>query len=293
LNIGSDLVEQNISKKNEQFNIWDKPIPYKEGLLIYPVLMEDYLSFHIAVNCLLIEKNRIPDPLIISMSYLDFIFYLAEQNKESEIYLMMLIELFKICLKVNPDEIMKIRDERGKIKLIIKQKQIIITKHKKTFKNRNKKPDIRIVENDIEIDKNDFNNIKEIICSQNLIELPDPNIDPNLEKALKEAQEFKNKNKKKMCSLEDQLICVMIALGETDKSKFKNMTIRTFAKILERYDYKLHYEIYKGAECGGMISFKQEIDHWMTEIKKNKYEDVMVDYDSFKGKVSTGGFVKI
>ena len=60
---------------------FDEPIPYKE-LLIYPVTMKDYLEFHLAVSCLLIDKNSIPDVNIISMSYLRFLYYQSLENKQ-------------------------------------------------------------------------------------------------------------------------------------------------------------------------------------------------------------------
>ena len=43
---------------------YDEPISYKD-LIIFPVRMKDYLEFHYAVNCLLVEKNNIPDIKII------------------------------------------------------------------------------------------------------------------------------------------------------------------------------------------------------------------------------------
>ena len=47
-------------------------------------------------------------------------------------------------------------------------------------------------------------------------------------------------NEYKMCSLEDQMVCVLISTS----LKFEDinkLTIRKFSKILERVDYKLHY----------------------------------------------------
>jgi hypothetical protein len=142
-----------------------------------------------------------------------------------------------------------------------------------------------LVLKDTEYDKNDFDFIRTIICHQNINNYDDSYIDPQVEKVLREAQEFTNKHKKKIGSLEDQIICVMLAMHETDEKKIHNLTIRKFSKILERYDYKLHYEIYKTAEMSGMVKFKQEIDHWMSEFSKNKYGDVIVEYGQLKDKL--------
>ena len=257
----------------EEYFTYDKPVPYKE-LLIYPVKVIDYLNFFISVNCLTFEKNKIPDINIIKMSYLDFLFYTFDKDENGKIYLMMLLEIFKICLNIDYKQIEYIKDEKGKLNLIFNLE----------YNNENKK---------ITIDKQDFDNIKKIILLQNIPDYDDAYIDPKMEKALKEAQEFMNKNKKKMASLEDQIVCVMLALHETDEKKLHNLTIRKFTKILQRYDYKLHYEIYKQAECSGMVTFKEEINHWMSDLSvDDKYADVKVDFDEFKNKINGKGNVK-
>lgn len=245
-------------KQYEKYFVYDEPIPYKE-LLISPVKMKDYLEFHIAINCLLIDKNSIPDPKIISMSYLDFLFYMIDNDTNGQYYSLMLVELLRLCLNLQSEQIKYKYDENNKVKLILNENQI---------------------------DKDDFEEIKNIILFQNIPTYDDTYIDPEVEKALKDAENFMNKNKKKMASLEDQIVCVMIALHETDETKIHNLTIRKFSKILERYDYKLHYQIYKSAEMGGVVTFKQEIDHWMCDLRKGKYENILMDYDHLDNKIS-------
>ena len=251
----------------EEYFTYDKPVPYKD-LLIYPVRIIDYLNFFISVNCLTFEKNKIPDVNIIKMSYLDFLFYTFDKDKNGKVYLMMLLEIFKLCLNIDYKQIEYIKDEKDKLNLIFNLQ----------YEKENKK---------ITIDKTDFDNIKNIILLQNIPDYDDTYIDPKVEAALKEAQEFMNRNKKKIASLEDQIVCVMLALHETDESKIHNLTIRKFSKILQRYDYKLHYEIYKQAECSGMVTFKEDINHWMSELSNSKYSDVIVDYGEFKGKIES------
>ena len=85
------------------------------------------------------------------------------------------------------------------------------------------------------------------------------------------------------------MICVLISTALSTE-QIHNLTIRKFIKILQRVDHKMHYEIYKTAECSGMVKFKEGIDHWMSEIKRNKYSDVIVnsdDYESLKNKIQS------
>lgn len=241
---------------------WDEPIPYKE-LLIYPVSMYDYIDFFMAINCLLMKKNEIPDPKIISMSYLDFLVYLIESNPEGQYYALMLMQLFKICLNLNEEQIGYRKDNKARAKLVIQ------------YKDRN-----------LIIDKNDFETIKNIICHQNIPYYDDSYIDPELDKALREAEEFKNRTSKKKCSLEDQIICVMLSTS-LNKEQIKILTIRKFTKILERADYKLHYEIYKTASMSGMVEFKGEIDHWMSDLTPDRFEGKVTDFNELQDKINS------
>lgn len=235
-------------------------------LFINPVTMKDYLRFYISINCLLIEKNKIPDPNIIRMSYLDFLFYMAENTPNGSFYLFMLCDLLNLCCGIEEERIQYIKDDNNKINLILGVKQ----------------EDQSYI--DIVLNKKDFDNIKNIILHQNMPDYDDSYIDPKVEQALKEADEFINRHKKKMCSLEDQLICVLISTS-LNMEQIKNLTIRKFTKILQRVDFKLHYEIYKTASMSGFVSFKEEIDHWMSEISNDKYSNAILDYSQFKNKM--------
>lgn len=252
-------MDNNIKQLYEKQFTWDEPIEYKD-LLIYPVSMYDYIDFFMAINCLLIKKNQIPDPKVISMSYLDFLIYLIESSPEGQIYALMLMKVFEICLKINSETITYRKNNNEKAKLVIQ------------YKDKN-----------LIIDNEDFDFIKDIICHQNVPYYDDSYIDPELERALRETEELKNKNAKKKGSLEDQIVCVMISTSLKEK-EIKDLSIRKFTKILERVDYKLHYEIYKQASMSGMVEFKSEIDHWMSDLTPDRLGNV-VEFDQLKEKM--------
>ena len=119
---------------------FDEPIPYKE-LLIYPVTMKDYLEFHLAVSCLLIDKNSIPDVNIISMSYLRFLYYQSLENKEPYIYMIKVLLCLVLHIDINEEINFYVDD-----------------KDKAFFKVRG-----------VEYNADDFDNITKIIFEQNCI----------------------------------------------------------------------------------------------------------------------------
>lgn len=240
---------------------FDEPIPYKE-LLIYPVTMKDYLEFHLAVSCLLIDKNSIPDVNIISMSYLRFLYYQSLENKEPYIYMIKVL----LCLVLHIDI-----DEEINF--------YVDDKNKAFFKVRG-----------VEYNADDFDNIAKIIFEQNCITPIDETIQKEVRDALEKAEEYKQRqNKQKMCSLEEQMICVLISTS-LKMNDIYNLTIRKFEKILQRVDAKLHYEIYLNASMSGFVKFKDEgaIQHWMNDLSKDdKYSDVKVDMDTMRNKIES------
>lgn len=248
--------------KVEQYDyylFYDKPISYKD-LFIYPVTMDRYLDFHFYISCLLLDKNSIPNPEVISMTYLQFLYYMAETTGLP--YLYMFKELLKMVLHIDNDSDLWFgTDPNGKA--IFKIKGVIYN-------------------------SDDLNQITDIIFLQNSIEHIDDTIQKEVRDAMEKAKVYKMKqNEYKMCSLEDQMICVLISTSLKLEDIYK-LTIRKFSKILERVDYKLHYEIYLSAEMSGMVKFKDEnkIKHWMADLtKSDKYEDVKVDADEMHHKI--------
>ena len=240
---------------------FDKPIQYKD-LLIYPVQMKDYLEFHWLSSCLLIDKNSIPDINIISMSYLNFLYYMSATNDEPYIYMVKM--LLCMVLHMDFDEEMSFYvDENDKA----------------FFKVRG-----------IAYDSSDFDEIVKIIFEQNCITPIDNTIQKEVRDALQKAEEFKmQQTKQKMCSLEEQMICVLISTPLKLEDIYE-LTIRKFEKILRRVDAKLHYQIYLSASMSGMVKFKDEnaIKHWMNDLTNDdRYADVKVDMDTMRNKIES------
>ncbi len=242
----------------DRYLFYDKPIPYK-SLLLYPATMEDYIDFHVYVNCLLLDKNSIPNVEIIKMSYLRYIYYEAASGEET--YLQMLKLL--LCMILHKD----INEE---IKFYIKDNQAFFS-----------------IDN-IEYNADDLEKIKEIIFQQNCIAPIDDTIQKELRDEMLAAEEYKLKqNANKICSLEEQMICVLISTPLKLEDIYK-LTIRKFNKVLQRVDHKLHYEIYLSAQMSGMVTFKDKnaIQHWMNDLsKQDRFSDVKVDMDAMRNKV--------
>jgi hypothetical protein len=159
-----------------------------------------------------------------------------------------------ICLKLDYDDIKIYKTKDKKLKLYIKG---------------------------IEVKKKDFDQIRRIVCYQNMPSYDDTYIDPELEQALKEADELRNKENQGTTTLERQMIIVSKEYGYK-LNELYDITIRKFVKMLEVADSILHYKVYRTGECSGMVSFKEPLAHYMYE--KDKRFDSLINYDSFKDK---------
>lgn len=237
---------------------FDQPIVYK-NLSIYPVTMKDYLDFHWLVSCLLIDKNSIPDVNIISMSYLKFLYYQSSSQDKPYVYMLKAL----LCMVLHLDLNYEIR--------------FYINNNKAFFNIDN-----------VEYNSADFDNIVDIIFEQNCISHIDESIQKELRDEFERAQRYRQQqNNQKICSLEEQMICVMISTPLDMESIYK-LTIRKFEKILQRVDAKMHYQIYLSASMSGMVEFKDKnaIKYWMSDLSKDdNYSDVKVDMDDMKNKI--------
>jgi len=238
------------------FYIYDLPVEYKT-LKIYPVRMREYLQFFTVAQVLTLDKNSVPDPKIISMSFLEYIIYAAN---DENFYMTFLDGLLRISLHAHDEPIEYLADRKGL-------------------------PFFKI--GGELFDKHDFEKIRTIIIEQNLLNPPDDKIQKSLRDSMEDEQRLRQKmSGNKTAGIEDQMIALMISTGLSMEDVF-DMTVRKFIKTLERVDHKLHYEIYLAASMSGFVTFKDKtaIKHWLSDLTKDKFSG-LIEFDDFQSKVS-------
>lgn len=252
-----------------QYTTFDLPVEYK-NLKLYPVTMKDYFSFNTFAECLTIDKNSIPDPKVISMTHLEYIYYSTEDEKIKVPYLFLFDRLLSLCLK-DDDSFSNMEESiRTKYNYDKDEKPIFIIQGKTYYSE-------------------DFDNIKEIISKQNKIEQIDENISKEVRDSLEMAREFKRKiSGNKPGSIEDYIISLSVATGWKVEEIY-SMPIKRFLKCIERMDNLINYQIYMTASMSGMVEFKDKtaIKHWLSSLEdEDKYSDVSVDLEEVQDKIS-------
>jgi hypothetical protein len=250
-------------------NIWGDCQEYK-GIKLHPFTMIDYELFEELISTLLFKKNKIPDIEIIKMSYLKFILcvlpYLKDETSEiifkdiSE----KLIQLLSYVFKTN--DISFISDKNNKIYIYIK-----------------------ILDKCFSINEKEFDDIKKIILNQNAIPTTDNLLHPDVEKELEEAMDYMARRQQQDDgNIEDLITSYKSEMHFEDYNPIKNMTIYQFRKELKRLNLIKEYQIYKTAECSGMVTFKEKIPHWMSHIKNEvDYSGVMMKKSDFDAKMDS------
>lgn len=243
--------------------IYNKPVKYTDNIILYPVTMNDVVTFQTLSQSITIRKNStFHDKQIIKMSYLDFLLY-CFGNEELEIqykiiglsqYFFYAIQLLQLCCK---DAEIKLNQQTG---------QIIINGEVVTPEIFDDLRRIIIIQNDIDFDIDEFLNY-------------------DTEQRLLKAQKDLDKDKSK-ANIEDYIDSLVIAMHTTE-DRIMNMTIRKFWRYIKRYNLHENYTIMRTGECSGMVSFKEPIKHWMVSLEEDdKYKNLKADENEIKGKIS-------
>lgn len=244
------------------FLIYNKPIQYDEHITLYPVTMNDVVSFQSLSPSITVRKNStFHEKKIIKMTYLDFLLF-CFGNEELEIqykisglskYFFYAIQLLRLCCK------------DADINLDQRTCQIIINGETITPQIFDDLRRIIIIQNDIDFDIDEFLNY-------------------DTEQRLLKAQKDLDKNKDK-AGIEDYIDSLVIAM-HTSEDKIMNMTIRKFWRYIKRYNLHENYTIMRTGECSGMVSFKEPIKHWMISIDEDdKYKHLKADENEIRGKI--------
>lgn len=254
------------------YTTYDLPIPYKaekskEVLKFYPVTLKDYILFNLYAQAFTFEKNHIPDKKIISMTNLQYIYHITQEDLENP-----LVVYFDRVLSIALKEDESFKD--------------IETSIRRYTYDESGKPQFLI--GDTQYKSKDYENIKKIICEQNMVELPDENMSKEVRDSLEKAREYKRRlSKTKPATLEEYIISLSLATGWSIEYIY-DMSIRKFITAIQRMDNLIHYKIYLAASMSGMVEFKDKsfIKHWLTSLEEeDKYKDVAVDYEEIQKKV--------
>lgn len=260
----------NVELLSKLYFWFDKPVPYKiknQEILIYPINLKDSELFLACVDILSIDKNALPDPNYISMSYLDFIvktFVLNEEKEISDLAKDKLANLFNLCLNWKIDDVI-FQFDGHKYKLYYQ---------------------------DFVINYSQFEDIRRIILYQNLIDFDDTYINPDVKKAIMEYEAIKMKNIE-IPNIERKMAIITAHTGISKKEQME-MTYRSHCALFKEVYGEVDYSTIRTAFLvNSMFSEKKnnELEDWIYKKKHNKYEKYFTSAEQYNN--SMGGKIAI
>lgn len=260
---------------DDVFYSTDSPMPYK-NLKIYPVKTIYYMFFHILVDCFFVNKYDSKVAKCIGMNPLQFLFFEGkiktiddrEIDNVSQYCLPLLKELLLMCLRL------KDKNDKGfdTINFIIEENKYYM------------------VINGDKYDWKDFERIRDIICEQNCVELPDLKVHPAIRKKLKEKDLLLAKcNKNKVATFEELVDSLMLA-GKFSQDYVLNLSIRRFTHLLERYDIMKHYDLYTILSPNMDKKDREKILSWNSQTpRKDTYLDKVTSLGEIEKSIGNVG----
>lgn len=226
--------------------IYNNDFIFYKGLCLQPILIKDYEDFIKTLVVLKTEKNELGQPEFVRMSELEFLVTMCAYDKRFYDGFLILMNLVS---NLNEEDIIFDTNEDGKI--VLKIKNVIY-------------------------DKNDYLNIKRIICYQNLYEYDDEYFDPTFKKAIEDSLRLMSKNSIDI-PFGSQKSAVSILTGLTDK-EINHMPIIKFYDIYNKSLALVDYKLAKASELMGN-KFKQPIEHWLYQDRESRIRRMITTQD--------------
>lgn len=239
----------------------DLPVPYKlspdQKIEICPISVANSPLFLASLEILKINKNTIPSPQVISMSYLQFLTMVV--FPKNEIGLAKLVNIMRLSLGWN-DWTIKIGEQA--------------------------KPYIYNNENGYMISPKQFDDIRKIILYQNLYMYDDTYIAPELEKAIQEEEELRNKNID-IPSLERRIAIITAHTG-ISKQEQKEMTLRSHQLLFDEVVGETEFVTVRPIS----LYAGKEIDHWIYRKRRGRFDKYITSVEDYNKSMGGTGQVQ-
>lgn len=278
----------------------DKPIPFKEGLVLYPVNVKYYDEFLTASACLTLNRMDSVEGLTTSnLGYLLLKMNSKKQPDEATEYSQYFIRICELIFHINygircnkcgrvykySEFLSKFTGENSDCKCECGNIEDYDVNIKYKLNEQTKKYEIII--NNVPITEHDFDRLRQIVMYQNLPDYKDDSwVDIEVREDQREKQQLlAKKNKSGTATLERKIVCV------SAKSCYKinevyDLTIRKFLILLSAIDDAMTYECNRIGLMTGMVSSKEPIEHWIYKQEDGDLYGSATDAGEFTNKVS-------
>lgn len=253
------------TKENmKEYLLFDTPYKYNDVITLYPIKMENILTFNKYQQAFTMRKDAIfHEKKFIKMHYYDFIKYVSKDTSVAIDYKMPLLPFY---FNMTCHMFTLMCGEGSKLTYDSDTLDVWINDFPITNNVFDELRRIFIIQNDIDFNIDEFMNIDAI-------------------NALEKAQEHESRKHKQNGDTEDYIDSLAIALSVTS-DYIENLTIRKFWRYIKRIQKQEEYQACHTGEMSGMVTFKEPLQHWMTSIEVvDKYENLKTNEDDLRNKI--------
>ena len=280
-NLPQSLVDE-LNRLNATYFQFDEPVPFKDGLMLYPINVRYHDEFLAASECLTLNKDDVEgneektnlEYLLLKMSGKadtqdedgppkGALEKAAEEKKAKEEqarisqYFIRICELvFHVKYGIRCAKCGKVYDyQEFLIKALDKEHPF----HCECYK-------------DEEGEEEDFDRLRQIVMYENLPAFKDDTwVDPDMRADQAEKQRLlAKKNNAGTATLERKIVCVSAKSCYKIEDIYK-LTMRKFLILLSAIDDAMNYECTRIGLMTGMVSMKEPVEHW---IYKKESDDL-------------------
>lgn len=293
-----------LNKLNTIYFQFDEPIPFKEGLTLYPINVRYHDEFLAASECLTLNKMDSVEGIQLSnLGYLLFKMNDKEHPEEAakfSQYLIRICELvFHIKYGVRCNKCGKVYDYYEFLaKAMDKEHPFhcecwendeqedfdINIKYKLNEKTKQRE----LLINGICITPKEFDLIRQIIMYQNLPDYKDDSwVDPDMRADQAEKQRLlAKKNNAGTATIERKIVCVSAKSCYKIEDIYK-LTMRKFLILLSAIDDAMNYECTRIGLMTGMVNMKEPIEHWIYKKEPDDLYGDAVTLDDIKKEIGS------
>ena len=268
----------NIEFLKETAFLWGEPVPF-EDFVLSPVKLKDYIEFMYAVDVLQIIKED----------------FAATQDVMYNVRVVQMSNLEFLCSQ------MQERDERGRytqnasmradqLRVVFKLSLGLDVREIRYMFDANKKQFI-VLDGKHMIDHLQFDELRRLICYQNLPDYDDAYVSKHLRDEMKRVNALRSKVGS-FPTFEERVTAFCSHLG-VNRSAIAELTVREFIMHESMYQDIEQYRMLKQAELGGMVEFKKSIEHYLFKPKRSKTDGYLVDYDGFTDNMKKTGAMSV
>lgn len=241
---------------------FDEPVPYKldeeHTIYIKPISVRDSQFFLDSVDLLTIDKNSLPNPAVIQMSYLQFIIDVLLQGDIKKVNMQKMQNLLVLCLDM---------------------------KRPMVYKNNKGKPYLVEGNNEYQITHKQFEDIKRIILYQNIPHFDDSYINPEAKAAMNQIDILKNQDYEDM-TIERKMAIITSHTGVLKKDQL-DMTYRSHCLLYEEVCGEVEFTTTRPVALFGGKG--KELPHWIHRKKKNKFNDYFISDKAYHKSMGGDG----